>query len=297
MAQRAGATTAKAGAKKAAARKASGKKAAKARAAKTGAGAKKAVARTAAKTATSKKAAAKKAAAKVAPAKKVAKKAAAKKAAGKKTAAKKGAKKTGAKKRARPTTAKTAPVAPRAEGIEALVYRLITAAAERGLGVVYGALGDAALAEVESWFGKVELPASYRRFMASFGSLRVLGDDGEVEGLCVFTPAEVARVTRGVVRVPAGVRWKDEQGRPCTITTDHLIAFADGPRGCVWCFDASAAAGELPVVAHDQDEPIYARDVETGASMTDRPPHYPDFMAWLAGQVEAFCAPPRRRRH
>jgi len=97
--------------------------------------------------------------------------------------------------------------------------------------------------------------------------------------------------------VPAGVRWKDEQGRACTITTDHLVAFAAGPSGCVWCFDASAGAGELPVVAHDQDEPMHARDVETGAPVSSRAPDYPDFMAWLAGQVEALCAPPRRRRH
>lgn len=245
--------------------------------------------------ATSKKVAGKKAAKKAGAKKTAAKKVAKKTAPAKKTAAKKVAKKTAVRKVAAKPKAATTAAAP--EGLEALVFRLITAAAERGLSVVYGAIGDAALAAASPLFGAAAPPASYRRFMASFGSLRVLGDDGEVAGLCVYTPAEVARATADVVRVPAGVSWEDEQGRACTITTDHLVAFAAGPSGCVWCFDASAPAGELPVVCHDQDEPLHARAVGSGAPVSSRAPDYPDFMAWLAGQVEALCAPPRRRRH
>lgn len=245
--------------------------------------------------ATSKKVAGKKAAKKAGAKKTAAKKVAKKTAPAKKTAAKKVAKKTAARKVAAKPKAATTAAAP--EGLEALVFRLITAAAERGLSVVYGAIGDAALAAASPLFGEREPPASYRRFMASFGSLRVLDGDGEVAGLCVYTPAEVARATADCVRVPAGVTWEDELGRACTITTDHLVAFAAGPSGCVWCFDASAPAGELPVVWHDQDEPLHARAVGSGAPVSSRAPDYPDFMAWLAGQVEALCAPPRRRRH
>lgn len=258
-----------------------------------------AAAKAAAKAVAAKKAAKKAPAKKTAPAKKrAAKKAPAKERAAKKASAKKtAAKKVAAKaKTAKATNAAVATAVAAPEGLAVLVFRLITAAAERGLSVVYGALGDAALAAVVPLFGEAGPPASYRRFMASFGSLRVLDDDGEVEGLCVYTPAEVARATADVVRVPAGVTWEDEQGRACTISTDHLVAFAAGPSGCVWCFDASAP-GELPVVCHDQDEPLHARAAGTGAPVSSRAPDYADFMAWLAGQVEALCAPPRRRRH
>ncbi len=254
----------------------------------------------AAKKAPAKKAPTKKAAAKKRPAKKVAKKVPAKKAPAKKTPAKKvskkvPAKKTAAKKTAaKKTPAKKAAVSA-ADGLEGLVHRLIAGVAERGLSVVYSSVGDAALATIG--FANFVPPPSYRRAMAAFGALRVLDSEGEIVGLSIFTPAEVAQVTRGRVRVPPGVRWEDAQGRPCTITTDHLIAFAEGPRGCVWCFDAAAVGpdGEMPVVSHDEDEPLRARDVATGAPVSSKPPDHPDFTAWLVGQVESVCAPPRPR--
>jgi hypothetical protein len=236
--------------------------------------------------------------AKAAPAKRAAaKKTAVKKAAAKKTAAKK----TAAKKTAAKKTAKAAPAKPVVIDVESLVYQLVAAAAERDASVVYGALplpaidGIAAIVPPGVQFVP---PPSYRKFMAAFGSLRALDADGELAGFCVYTPKEVASKTRQFVRIPAGVRWEDEDGRPCTLSTDHLLAFANAGPEAQWCFDASAPGpgGELPVCYHHQDEPMHARSRESGARVSSRGHDYPDFLAWLIGQIEEFCAPPRKRR-
>jgi hypothetical protein len=255
--------------------------------------------RAASKKRPAKKAAAKKVAVKKTAAKKTAvKKTAAKKSAVKKTAAKKtAAKKSAAKK----TAAKKTAASPVVIDVESLIYQLIAEAAERDCSVVYGALSAAAIdgiaAAIEPPFGSVEFtpPPSYRKFMAAFGSLRVLDGDGELAGFCVYTPAEIAAKTRGFVHVPAGVRWEDEAGRPCTLTTNNLIAFADTGGEAKWCFDTAAPGpgGELPVCWHHQDEPLHARSRETGAPVSGRAHDYPDFLAWLVGQVEEFCSPRR----
>lgn len=278
---------------KAASSKRSAKKAGRATAApaKRAATKKAAVKKTAAKKAASKKTAAKKTAVK---------KPAAKKSPTKKTAAKEApTKKTAAKKSPAKKTAKVAP--PVVIDVESLVYKLVAAAAERDASVVYGALSPAAIdgiAAIVPPAVQFVPPPSYRKFMAAFGSLRVLDADGEVAGFCVYTPKEVAEQTRNYVRIPAGVRWEDEDGRPCTLSTDHLVAFArEGVEGR-WCFDASAPGpgGELPVCYHHQDEPLHARSRESGARVSSRGHDYPDFLAWLIGQIEEFCAPPRDRR-
>lgn len=268
--------------------------------------------RTAAKKTATKKAPARKTTKKAAAKKIAAKKVAAKKAAAKKTAAKKtAAKKPAPKKAARAKSSRPAKPASKASSsapvvidVEALVYRLIGAAAERDLSVVYGALSGAALDAIATSivpeFGTVQFtpPPSYRRFMAAFGSLRVLDADGEVAGFCVYTPGEVAEQTRDFVHVPDGVGWEDDDGRECTLTTNHLIAFADAGGEVRWCFDTDAPGpgGELPVCLHHQDEPQHARSRETGAQVTARAHDYPDFMSWLIGQVDNFCEPPRASR-
>lgn len=264
--------------------------------------------RVAAKKAAAKKPAAKKVAAKKPAAKKVAaKKTATKKAATKKTATKRAAatrKAARAKSSAARSVSKARSTAPVVIDVEALVYRLIGAAAERDLSVVYGALSGAALDAIASSivpeFGTVQFtpPPSYRRFMAAFGSLRVLDADGEVAGFCVYTPGEVAEQTRDFVHVPAGVGWEDDDGRECTLTTNHLIAFADAGGEARWCFDTEAPGpgGELPVCLHHQDEPLHARSRESGAQVSERAHDYPDFLSWLIGQVNEFCEPPRASR-
>jgi hypothetical protein len=245
------------------------------------------------------RAATKKTAVKKAAAKKteVSKKTVAKKPAAKKAAVKKPA----AKKQPAKKVAKAAPAKPVVIDVESLVYKLVASAAERDASVVYGALPPAAIdgiAAIVPPAVQFVPPPSYRKFMAAFGSLRALDADGEIVEFCVYTPKEVAAQTRSYVRIPAGVRWEDEDGRPCTLSTDHLIAFARAGVEGRWCFDASApgSGGELPVCYHHQDEPLHARSRESGAQVSSRGHDYPDFLAWLIGQVEEFCAPPHKRR-
>lgn len=262
-----------------------------------------------AKAAPARRSAAKKSAAKKSPAKKSpvkktatktspAKKAAAKKSAAKKTATKGSPAKKSAEKQA--TAAKAAVPKPVVIDVESLVYRLVAAAAERDASVVYGALSSAAIDAIAAVVPppvQFSPPPSYRTFMAAFGSLRVLDADGEIAGFCVYTPKEVAAQTLSYVRIPEGVRWEDEDGRPCTLSTDRLIAFARAGVEGRWCFDAGAPGpgGELPVCYHHQDEPLHARSRESGARVSSRGHDYPDFFAWLIGQVEEFCDPRRRR--
>lgn len=176
-------------------------------------------------------------------------------------------------------------------GLEALVYGLIAAAAERDLGAVYGAVPAAALDElVAALRPEVEFvpPPSWRAFMAAFGSLRVLDAAGEVAELCVYTPREAAAHTKQHVRVGPGVLWVDDDGSEHAISTDHLVAFADAGGGGQWCFDTSAPGSELPVCCHHSEEPLFARKRDGGARVSAEAHEYPDFTAWLRGEIGEF---------
>lgn len=180
-----------------------------------------------------------------------------------------------------------------ADGLDALVYGLIAAAAERDLGAVYGAAPAAALDELAAALRPaVEFvpPPSWRAFMAAFGSLRVLDAAGEVVDLCVYTPREAAAHTREHVRVGPEVRWVDDDGSEHAISTDHLVAFADAGGGGQWCFDTSAPGPEYPVCCHHPEEPLFARKREGGGRVAAEAHEYPDFTAWLRGEIGEFMA-------
>lgn len=176
------------------------------------------------------------------------------------------------------------------QGTEGLVYALIEAAAERDLHAVYGAVPGLA-AWALSLRPEVEFvpPPSYQEFMATFGSLRVLGSAGEVAGFCVYTPREADAHTKRL-RVGPEVRWVDDDGVEHPISTDHLVAFADAGGGGQWCFDTRAPGPEYPVCCHQPDEPLFARKLD-GSRVTEEKHDYPDFAAWLRGEVAEFFLP------
>src|SRR5690606_19426646 len=154
-------------------------------------------------------------------------------------------------------------------------YQLIAAAAERDLGTVYGAAGAAALEAITAGLRpqcEFAPPPSYAAFMATFGSLRVLDAAGEVAGLYVYTPAEALAYTLSEVRPSRGA--------------DHLVAFANDGGGGHWCYDTRAPGPELPVCAHHRDEPVQDGERGSGQRLD-----YPDFMAWLRGEIAEQCQP------
>ncbi|WAS96165.1 hypothetical protein [Nannocystis punicea] len=178
-----------------------------------------------------------------------------------------------------------------ADSLEGLVYGLVAVAAERDLGAVYGAVPGAALDELTAALApavQFAPPPSWRAFMGSFGSLRVLDAAGEVAGFCVYTPREAAAHTREHVRVGPGALWVDGDGREHAITTDHLVAFADAGGGGQWCFDTSAPGPEYPVCRHQADEPRFAREREGGGRVSAEAHEYADFAAWLRAQIDEF---------
>ena len=160
-------------------------------------------------------------------------------------------------------------------------------------------------------------PPSYRRFLARHGSLEVLvpikersevtvgrhllpfagvgmpsrsgvthAIEGELRawtGLGVYAPRDAAKVTRELVFV-------DE---PAAIRTSHLVAFAphELSPALTTCFvtDRADDRGELPVIVHDRDEPVYARQLD-GAPIDpgvwDELP-WTSFGDWLDARVSA----------
>ena len=130
-------------------------------------------------------------------------------------------------------------------------------------------------------------PPSYRRFLARHGSLEVLVPvEGELRawtGLGVYAPRDAAKVTRELVFV-------DE---PAAIRTSHLVAFAphELSPALTTCFatDRADDRGELPVIVHDRDEPVYARQLD-GAPIDpgvwDELP-WTSFGDWLDARVSA----------
>jgi hypothetical protein len=110
--------------------------------------------------------------------------------------------------------------------------------------------------------------------------------DGELRrwtGFGVYAPRDAARVTREVVFV--------EESRE--LTTNHLVAFAphELSPALTTCFvtDLPDGRGELPVVVHDRDEPMYARYVDGSpldrAAWDELP--WKSFGEWLDARVSA----------
>lgn len=137
-------------------------------------------------------------------------------------------------------------------------------------------------------------PPSYRAFLATASSLKlqvpVDGDWETVSELEVYAPKEVQRVTRATVHVPKGVSFAD--GR--AISTNHLVGVAgtrSSPDGTL-CFDTrkADAAGEYPLVFHDQDEPVHAAFLDDGTSPYKGTfkPKAASFGAWFDASVAAI---------
>ena len=131
-------------------------------------------------------------------------------------------------------------------------------------------------------------PRSYLAFLAKHGSLELLVPvDGELRrwtGLGVYAPREAARVTREIASV-------DEE--PRELSTTHLAAFAphELSPALTTCFvtDLPDRNGELPVVIHDRDEPMYARRADGSpvdrAAWDELP--WRSFGEWLEARVSA----------
>jgi hypothetical protein len=137
-------------------------------------------------------------------------------------------------------------------------------------------------------------PPSYRAFLATASSLKLqvrIDDDWEtVSELDIYAPKEVARVTRSTVHVPKGVAF--DNGR--AISTNHLVGVAgtrSSPDGTL-CFDTRKpdAAGEYPLVFHDQDEPVHAAFLDDGTSPYKGTfkPKAASFGAWFDASVAAI---------
>jgi hypothetical protein len=143
-------------------------------------------------------------------------------------------------------------------------------------------------------------PPSYRAFLKKHGGVYVTGGEFHPDAFAILGPADIRTDTHDLVHVPRGVEWETEAGDPCTITTNHLVAFASaGDSEARWCFctDAPGPDGELPVYYHHQDEPRCAKNAKTGAwiNPTAKKPAYRSFVEWLRAYVEAFCEGERLR--
>jgi hypothetical protein len=247
--------------------------------------------------------------------KKAARKAApSRKATPRKAAARKGRAKapTSRAKRGAPSAKPAKTGAKRTEGVgalfDALIARASKVAAAKGAKLqLEPGLTDAQISAVEKsirpHFGACAFsaPPSYRSFLRKHGGVYLTGDQFHPDAFAILGPADIRTDTRELVHVPRGVEWETEAGDPCTITTNHLVAFASaGDSEARWCFctDAPGPDGELPVYYHHQDEPRCAKDVKSGAwiNPTAKKPAYRSFPEWLRAYVEAFCEGERLRR-
>ncbi len=171
-------------------------------------------------------------------------------------------------------------------GLDALVYGLIAAAAERDLGAVYGAAPATAIDElVAALRPAVEFvpPPSWRAFMAAFGSLRVLDAAGEVVDLCVYTPREAAAHTRER-HVGPEVRWVDDDGSEHAITTDHLVRVRRRRRRRALVLRHPARPGPSTpycIIRRSRCSPCKR---EGGGRVSAEAHEFADFTAWLRGE-------------
>lgn len=136
------------------------------------------------------------------------------------------------------------------------------------------------------------VPPSYRAFLKLWGGAAVSGGDFTGDEFRILTLDQVVGDTEELVHMPEGVIWEDDEGREVEISTTHLVAFAAADIEARWCFgtDTPGEEGELPVFYHQQDEPLCARDVETGQPIDPEgaEPTYRDFTEWLHDYVEGF---------
>jgi hypothetical protein len=142
------------------------------------------------------------------------------------------------------------------------------------------------------------VPPSFRAFLGQVGAVGVGGydKDGDFDetGFRVLPPKEIFSDTRELVHVPKGVEWEDAKGKPCTISTNHLVAFGEigGDGEGRWCFATTEPqkSGELGVYYHHQDEPRCAKNAKTGEWIDRRAsrPEFDGFIAWLEACVKRY---------
>lgn len=107
----------------------------------------------------------------------------------------------------------------------------------------------------------------------------------------IYGPKDIKATTRFTVHVPKDVGLGSDDG---PITTNHLLGFAgtDYSPDVTWCFNTSERGrnGEYAILMHDQDEPLSARYIRSGAYIDAKhaKAKHKDLAGWLTAYVDAI---------
>lgn len=139
-------------------------------------------------------------------------------------------------------------------------------------------------------------PPSYRAALAAWGPFAALREDvatGANKGFTLVGDDAIGSLNEDLVHMPEGVSRDDG----VTLTTNHLVGFAEAGGEAVWCFDVTKADanGEYPIYYHHQDEPR-ARLLHDGApgpweNPDDATPDFASFRHWLEAMAVTMTMP------